>query len=99
MKALFSTWNLQLSGELAKVTARVLPAEGLIAGNEQLFGYSPASGDWARESRETRLLDGVDLKHWILVFPARDQEKAESFYKTISGIGPRIGMQVAMPEM
>ncbi len=99
IQKLFSTWSLSLGKDVAEVKARVLPPEELKAGSNTTFKYDPASGDWAKESRGTKLTKAVNLEHWVFVFPKGQRDKAEEFFTNIRDIGGRIGMTIEKPQM
>ncbi|MCP3663915.1 MAG: hypothetical protein GY696_15720 [Gammaproteobacteria bacterium] len=99
IQQLFARWSLSFGKDVAHVKARVLQPENLVAGDNTTFNYNPASGDWAKESRGTKLTKAVNLEHWVFVFPKGQKDKAEEFFTSIRDIGRRIGMTIEKPEM
>ena len=54
------------------------------------YKYDPKSADWSREMRGKRVISGVDLKEYLILFTGRDAPKAQvCMYVQYSGLFSR----------
>lgn len=91
-------WQLRFAPNLQSLKGRVLPPEKIIQVNGS-YTYRPADADWSREMRGQKLINSVSLENWVLIFTRRDNNKAQEFYRTLTRVGPPMGIQIRQPNM
>lgn len=75
-------WDFQLSNNLVKFTARVLPPEQITGGNNAVYSAGPQV-DWTRNLRSTPQCQTRELTQWVMVCTNRNRSQAQRFGEMI----------------
>lgn len=96
-KSLLESWGLRLNNATVPLEGRVLDPETLIFGGGQAEVVAP-NADWTRRACGGKVLTACNLDHWIIIFPKKFEAVVKKFYDKLMFIGPKLGIQVAMPQ-
>jgi len=96
-KNLLENWGLRLNNATVPLEGRVLDPGALIFGGGQVEAVPP-NADWTRRACGGPVLTACNLDHWIIIFPKKFETVVKRFYDKFMFIGPKLGIQVAMPQ-
>jgi len=87
-----------LANATVPLEGRVLDQEHLIFGGGESLAVDGKTADWTRRALSGHVLTPCNLDHWVIIFPKKFENIAKKFYDKFMFIGPKLGMQVAMPQ-
>nr|XP_039251037.1 piwi-like protein 1 [Styela clava] len=90
-------WGLELENRIVSVEGRTLPPEKVLVGNNHVFQCNE-DVDFFRDISRVPVLRSVPIKHWIIVFTARDATKSKDFVRKFEEVSRKIGMQIQPPR-
>lgn len=93
---MLNRWGLTIDEDPVTLEGRNLGSEALLFGDNKKV--TAVNGDWQKCFRDVSVFQAVDIKHWIIVFPAKDARLATTFSNMIRKVGPCLGIGVAEPK-
>jgi hypothetical protein len=93
----FLAWGLRIATSTVRLEGRILPSEQLHFGKGYKEVVQP-NADWGRTSMSKSVLTAINFENWVIVFPEKLKTVAETFYKELQQQGPRLGINIAIPD-
>ncbi|NXI47583.1 PIWL1 protein, partial [Galbula dea] len=91
-------WGLRFASDLLSISGRVVQGEKIYqSGN--VFHYNPQFADWSKESRGAPLLCSKALDNWLLIYPQRNHESANTLLQNLFKVTAPMGMKMNKPTM
>ncbi|CAF3792734.1 unnamed protein product [Rotaria magnacalcarata] len=91
-------WNITLDTDLVKFEARILDAEHILYYDRSVrYNYNEA--DWSRDGRTMRHISAKALNHWVVVFPAKEEQISLGLIDALIQVCKPFGMHVEYPHI
>ncbi|XP_068122925.1 piwi-like protein 4 [Hyperolius riggenbachi] len=89
-------WGLRMEKQLS-VTGRLMPSERICLRDNIVQPGSPA--DWARDTRDCRMISSKPLNNWLLVFTHRNEDVVEKLIYSLKKVGDGMGFSIEYPQI
>nr|DBA32427.1 TPA: hypothetical protein GDO54_000221 [Pyxicephalus adspersus] len=86
-------WGLNFDTKLLNFSGRVAPPEKILQ-RDRSADYNPQFADWSRELRGQVLISAQNLNNWLLIYPRRNYDAANSLIQNLSKITQQMGMRM-----
>lgn len=96
-KSRLAGWGLTIAPETINITARTLPPETLLFGNNVKTTVQPRA-DWNSEITKQPILETVDLIKWNIIYVRKDERVTKDFVETMLRIAKPMGVNINRPE-
>ncbi|XP_052864304.1 protein argonaute-3 [Anopheles cruzii] len=96
-RKLLSNWGLELVDESTKLVGRTLDHEQIRFADGTVSAGPQA--DFNRSAMERRMLDTVDIVHWVLVYTQRDTRYGKMFLDNVQRFCRPTGIAISMPQI
>ncbi|XP_054282186.1 piwi-like protein Siwi [Macrosteles quadrilineatus] len=95
----FREWNLRLANQLVEIPGRVLPAEGIVLGNNMTVP-SGDECDWTRHLRSNPMfsMPPGGLSRWAIIFPSRTANDAYAFVDILKQAARGMKFTISNPD-
>lgn len=94
--AVLAGWGLKMSSDPVKIEGRQMEPPILHYGRNESERVGP-NADWSRAVTSKPVLTPVSVDKWLIVFPSRNKDVAQSFSRIFQQQAPRMGIQVSTP--
>lgn len=91
-----TNWGLELDDQFTKIQGRVVPREKIIFARKEVDSGDRC--DWTRAVGNEEVVKAVDIKNWLIVYPAQKEAIAERFCSMAMDVGKRSGIRLSMPR-
>ncbi|KAM4047113.1 piwi-like protein 4 [Anomaloglossus baeobatrachus] len=89
-------WGVRMERQLS-ITGRVVPPEKIYLRDNVCQPASAA--DWARDTRDGRMIYAKALSNWILLFSHRNADVAEKLVHCLMKVGEGMGFSIEYPKI
>ncbi|XP_077341080.1 piwi-like protein 4 isoform X1 [Lithobates pipiens] len=89
-------WGLRLEKQIS-LTGRVIPPERICLKDNVCQPMSAA--DWARETRDSRMITVEPLNNWLLLFSRRSEDAVENLVYNLQKVGRGMGFSIEQPKI
>ncbi|KAE8628028.1 hypothetical protein XENTR_v10007275 [Xenopus tropicalis] len=86
-------WGLNFDKQLLPFVGRVSPPERILQAG-RTADYNPQFADWSREMRGQTLISVRHLDNWMLLYPRRCYDAAQTLVQTLNKVAQQIGMRM-----
>lgn len=97
-KKILSDWGLSLDPVPLELTARVLPREEILFGNQKKVPTNEKA-DWSRDATGSRLFGSIHINKWVFIYTRRDAPKSSELVKMLQEVTKFMGFTFAAPDM
>ncbi|XP_048478794.1 piwi-like protein Ago3 [Plutella xylostella] len=97
-KSRLAGWGLSLAPDTVNLTARTLPPEQLMFGNNVKLPGKP-NADWNGDVTKYPVMQAVDIMRWVILYTKKDQQVANDFLDTIMRCSRPMGVNITKPDM
>ncbi|KAM9321159.1 piwi-like protein 4 [Gastrophryne carolinensis] len=89
-------WGLRLQKQIT-LTGRVMPPEKIIMRDN--ICHPASAADWARDTRDSRMISAQPLNSWLLLFSRRNQDIVERLISCLQKVASEMGFRIGYPKI
>ncbi|KFP31525.1 Piwi-like 1 [Colius striatus] len=86
-------WGLSFDHNLLSFSGRVVQPEKILQGGN-VFDYNPQIADWTRETRGAPVICAKPLENWLLLYPPRSCDAANTLLQCLFKVTPSLGIRM-----
>lgn len=91
-----TNWGLELDENFSEIQGRVLPREKIIFAKKEV--ETDGKCDWTRAAGNEEVVKAVDIRNWLIVYPAQKENIVERFCSLAMDSSRRTGIRLSMPR-
>lgn len=90
-----TNWGLELDNQLTNLSGRTLKREMIIFNRREVETDNKC--DWTKPCSNEEVVKAIDIKNWLIVYPANKESIVERFALLAMDCSKRIGIKLNMP--
>lgn len=91
-------WGLRIHQATIDIKMRILSPEVILFGDDVTV-QGTEKADWTGAVMKNKVLSAIDMYRWLVLYTAQDEAHARSFIDNMLRLAPRMGINIAKPEM
>ena len=88
---------MELSRDLIQIPGRILPSEKIYVADERSYDAG-RDANWDRNLRSNKMLHGVNITNWVMIFVSRSGREAKEFFHTLQKVASGMRYSIEAPK-